>query len=221
MTTHLLVDFGEVISHPQPPAAIRAMAEVLDVPGTAFRHRYWASREAYDRGLSAHDYWQLVAGRPVRGEQLVLLRSLDIESWTHLNFQTIAALREARERGAQLTLLSNAPSDLAAEVRGSAVLRRLFPLMLFSAELRVAKPDAEIFAAALALAEVAAENTLFIDDRAENLHAARGGRIRTHHFHTATELRTALDGIDFGVPRQRRPWWVRPRPAASRIRPTC
>jgi putative hydrolase of the HAD superfamily len=207
MTKHLLVDFGEVISHPQPPAAMRGMAELLEVPAKAFSNRYWGSRESYDRGLPAHDYWQLVAGRPVRGEELLLLRSLDIESWMHLNFETIAALRDARRRGAQLTLLSNAPSDLALEVRATAVLAELFSLMVFSAELRLAKPDAEIFDTALALAEAQPDDTLFIDDRVENLRAAEACGIRTHRFTTARDLHAVTERIDFGpVPRSRSRW---------------
>ncbi|WAA66826.1 HAD-IA family hydrolase [Microbacterium oxydans] len=218
MTTHLLVDFGEVISEPQSAAAVQGMAAVLGMPTTTFRDRYWAHRAPYDRGVPAAEYWEDVAGRRVRGEDLRTLRSLDIESWTHLNFGTITALRDARRRGAQLTLLSNAPCDLAAEIRGSAVLQGLFPLMVFSAELRLAKPDAEIFDTALALAEVAPEDTLFIDDRVENLEAACGRRIRTHRFRTAAELGAELDGLAFGAVPQRRPWWTRVRPPASALR---
>lgn len=215
MTKHLLVDFGEVISHPQPPTAMRTMAAVLGVPERAFSHRYWGSREVYDRGLPAHDYWRLVAGRAVRGEELLMLRRLDSESWTHLNFATITALRSARRRGAQLTLLSNAPGDLAAEVRSSAVLRELFSLMVFSAELRLAKPDAVIFDTALALAEAAPEDTLFVDDREENLAAANERGIRTHRFRTAADLHTELASIDFVPPRRRMRWWGPGRSAAA------
>ncbi|PQZ58312.1 MULTISPECIES: HAD-IA family hydrolase [unclassified Microbacterium] len=219
MTKHLLVDFGEVISEPQPTAAIQGMAAVVGIPTTTFRARYWASREPYDRGLPAADYWEDVVGRRIRGEELLTLRRLDIESWTHLNFATIAALRAAHSRGAQLTLLSNAPSDLAAEIRHAAVLRELFSLMVFSAELRLAKPDAEIFDTALALAEAAPEDTLFIDDRVENLEAARERGIRTHRFRTAADLDAELTGIDFDSPRRRSPWWARVRSATTALRP--
>lgn len=208
MTKHLLVDFGEVISHAQPPSAMRAMAELLRVPETTFTDRYWGVRESYDRGLPAHEYWQLVAERRVCREDLSLLRSLDIESWTHLNFSTITALREARRRGAQLTLLSNAPSDLAREVRGSAVLAELFPSMVFSAELRLAKPDSAIFDTALALAESTPEDTMFIDDRRENLRAAESRGIRTHRFTTAGNLHSALTGIEFSTASRLRQWWA-------------
>ncbi|GGM33843.1 HAD-IA family hydrolase [Microbacterium saperdae] len=214
MTNHVLVDFGEVISHVQSPAAMRTMAELLGVPARAFTERYWGSRASYDRGLAAYDYWQLVAGRPVRGEELLLLRRLDVEGWTRLNFETIAVLREARRRGAQLTLLSNAPSDLAVEVRASSVLAEIFTLMVFSAELRLAKPDGEIFDTALALAESTPQDTLFVDDRWENIRAAGARGIRTHRFTTAQELQAVLAGIHFGD-RQPRPWWTRRRAARS------
>jgi len=207
MTTHLLVDFGEVISEPQSAAAVQGMAALLGMPTTTFRDRYWAHRAPYDLGLPAADYWEDVAGRRVRGEELLTLRRLDIESWTRLNFTTITALRDAHRRGAQLTLLSNAPSDLAAEIRGTAVLRGLFSLMVFSAELRLAKPDAEIFDTALALAEVAPEDTLFIDDRPENLRAAGVCGIGTHLFATAGDLRSTLDGIGLGAVPPSRPRW--------------
>jgi putative hydrolase of the HAD superfamily len=212
MTTHLLVDFGEVISHPQPVNAVRAMAASIGMPTRRFAERYWASRESYDRGLPAHEYWELVAGRRMPGEALQLLRSLDIESWTHLNFATIAALRDARRRGAQLTLLSNAPDDLAVEVRASAVLAELFPVMVFSAELRLAKPDAEIFDTALALAESTPADTIFIDDRWENIRAAEALGIHPHRFTTAADLRAALARIDVGPALRSRPWWPRRRP---------
>ena len=218
MTTHLLVDFGEVISQPQPAMAVQGMARVVGLPTTSFVARYWASRDPYDRGLPAEDYWEEVAGRRVRGEELTTLRRLDLESWTHLNFATISALRAARRRGAQLTLLSNAPSDLATEIRGAAVLRGLFSLMVFSAELRLAKPDVEIFGTALALAEGAPEDTLFIDDRAENLEAARGLGIRTHEFRSAALLQERLIGTDDGARPRRRSWRTLPRPRAITAR---
>ncbi|MGG7509706.1 HAD-IA family hydrolase [Plantibacter sp. YIM 135249] len=196
MTKHLLVDFGEVISHAQPAVAVSAMSSLVGLPPREFQERYWAARAPYDRGLPAQDYWEDVVGRPVRGGELVELRRLDLASWTHLNFATITALRRAHRNGAHLTLLSNAPTDLADEVGRSAALREIFSLFLFSAELRMAKPSTEIFDVALTLSEQAPEDTLFIDDRAENLRAAEARGIRTHHFTTAARLDDALRAID-------------------------
>ncbi|MCU1529140.1 MAG: hydrolase superfamily-like protein [Frondihabitans sp.] len=211
VTNHLLVDFGEVISHAQPVAAVKGMAGLLDMPVAAFQERYWASRASYDRGLSAQEYWDEVVARPVQGAELAELRRLDLESWTHLNFATITALRDAHRRGARLTLLSNAPHDLAREVSRSAAMSELFSLMLFSAELRLTKPSREIFDIALSLAEWTPDDTLFIDDRPENLRAAEDRGIHTHRFATAEGLDRVLRSIDFVHTRDER--HARRRPA--------
>jgi putative hydrolase of the HAD superfamily len=197
MTKHLLVDFGEVISQAQPAVAVMGMAALVGLPAGLFRERYWTSRAAYDRGLSPHEYWEEVVGRPVRGAELVELRRLDLESWTHLNFATITVLRDSYRRGAHLTLLSNAPHDLADEVGRCAVLTEIFSMLLFSADLRSVKPSPEIFDVALSLAERTPQDTLFIDDREENLRAAEALGIRTHHFTTAEGLDRVLRDIDF------------------------
>jgi putative hydrolase of the HAD superfamily len=197
VTKHLLVDFGEVISEAQPTVAVKGMAALVGLPAGEFEERYWTFRAPYDRGLSAHEYWEEVIGRSVHGAELKELRRLDLESWTHLNFATITALRDAYRRGAHLTLLSNAPHDLAKEVGRYAVLTQIFSMLLFSAELRLAKPSAEIFDVALSLAETTPEDTLFIDDRVENLRAAEALGICTHHFTTAEHLDKVLRDIDF------------------------
>ncbi|WP_223692554.1 HAD-IA family hydrolase [Leifsonia poae] len=201
VTKHLLVDFGEVISRPQPPAAMTGMAALVGLPPETFSERYWAFRAPYDRGSSAQEYWADVVGRPVPRDELAELRRRDLESWTHLNTATIAALRDAYRRGAQLTLLSNAPHDLAEEVGRHADLTEVFTLLLFSAELRLAKPTPEIFDIALSLAERPPEDTLFIDDRDENLRAAESRGIRTHRFTAAETLDATLRDIDFLPPR--------------------
>ncbi|MFK3676657.1 HAD-IA family hydrolase [Microbacterium sp. NPDC090218] len=103
---------------------------------------------------------------------------------------------------------------ISSPTTATAVLRDIFSLMVFSAELHLAKPDAEIFATALALAEVAPGDTLFIDDRVENLDAALQEGIRIYRFHTAAGLREELDGIDFGASPRRRPWWARAKSLA-------
>lgn len=196
MTKHLLVDFGEVISVAQPVTAMRAMAAFLEIPIAQFPQRYWAPREEYDRGSDARDYWEEVAGRPVRGAELAEIRRLDLESWTHLNFATITALREAHRAGARLTLLSNAPHDLAGEVRRIAAITEIFSLLLFSAELRLVKPSAAIFELALAVTESRPEDTLFIDDREDNIAAARACGLRTHRFTSATALAAELEPLN-------------------------
>lgn len=224
MTTHLLVDYGEVIAQAQPEVAVRGMAALVGLPLNEFRSRYWAARAPYDAGQAAPDYWEQVIGRPTNGSELQTLRRLDLESWTHLNFATITALRHAHRRGARLTLLSNAPHDLANDVRQFPALTDMFSLLLFSAELGINKPAAEIYTTALALTETSPQETLFIDDRTENLAAAAALGIRTHLFTSADGLCSALRGIGFGPQPNKlnklnklNTWSLRPRRTPARF----
>lgn len=163
-----------------------------------FRENYWAARADYDRGDAAADYWHNVVGRPVTGTELVTLRRLDLEGWTHLDFDTITVLKEAHRRGARLTLLSNAPHDLADEVARFPALAGMFSLLLFSAQLGMIKPAESIYTTALALTETTPDETLFIDDRVENLTAAAALGIRTHQFTSAANLHSELEDIGLG-----------------------
>lgn len=215
MAKHLLVDFGEVISTAQPAVAVRGMAALMGMPTGTFAEQYWAHRAAYDLGQPAHEYWGDVVGRPVRSAELVAVRNLDLESWTHLNFATINALRSAARNGCTLTMLSNAPHDLAKAVGRNSVLSEIFSLFLFSAELRLAKPSAEIFEVALALTESTPDETLFIDDRAENVLAAAALGIRTHLFTAAEQLDEALRTANSSHARQARA----SRPRSSLLQP--
>ena len=201
MPTHLLVDYGEVISKAQPEAATAGMAALVGMPTESFRERYWGSREEYDRGLPATEYWDSVVGHPVHEAERAELRRLDLESWTQVNSATVTALQHAHRRGARLTLLSNAPHDLAAEVGRLPAVTDIFSLLLFSADLRLVKPSAEIFEVALSLTASAPEDTLFIDDRVQNIRAADALGMRTHHFTAAEKLDATLRGIDFAPTR--------------------
>ncbi|RLP74772.1 HAD family phosphatase [Mycetocola tolaasinivorans] len=208
MTTHLLVDYGEVICVAQPTVAAAGMAVHVGMAPEEFLERYWHFREEYDRGQDARDYWAEVVGRPVLGEELAELRRQDLAGNIHLNFETISALRTAHRRGARLTLLSNAPQDLAEAVGNFSIMRELFSLMLFSCELRMVKPGEQIFETALALTETTPAETLFIDDRPDNIETAARLGLGTHLFTGAAALSAELERLPFsGIGQTRRSWW--------------
>ena len=68
----------------------------------------------------------------------------------------------------------------------------LFDDVVISAEVGCRKPDPEIFQLALTRLGVRAEETLFIDDFAHNVAAARELGFRTHRFRTPGRLIGAL-----------------------------
>ncbi|AGZ42294.1 HAD-IA family hydrolase [Actinoplanes friuliensis] len=196
-TPHLLLDFGEVISVAQPAADVSALAALAGLPVDAFSRLYWAHRPAYDAGGTARDYWTAIMGAAPGGSLLRRLVELDVASWLHLNQETLRLLDTVHAAGTPVSLLSNAPHDLARELDRHTGLAA-FAHRIFSADLALVKPDAGIYSAALATLAAAPADVVFVDDRPVNIAAAEAHGIRGIVF-TGTpgclsEITAALSG---------------------------
>jgi putative hydrolase of the HAD superfamily len=192
----LLVDFGEVISRPQPEEIVAAMASVTGVELPRFRERYWQHRPAYDRGGSAQTFWSQVAGHEIPGDgALDELIRLDNDSWSVLNEDTLRVLADARARGHSLSLLSNAPHEFARAMADHPVLAD-FDHVIFSSWLGAIKPDRAAFDAAADELNRPRQEILFIDDRAVNVQAAIDAGLRAVRFTSAQQLGADLDRLD-------------------------
>lgn len=77
---------------------------------------------------------------------------------------TAAALRELRQRGLKLGVITNGPGPLQRRKLAALELDRSFDAILVSGEEGVRKPDAEIFRRALARLEVEAHEAMFVGD---------------------------------------------------------
>ena len=73
-------------------------------------------------------------------------------------------LRELRERGLKLWVITNGPGRLQRRKLAALALDRSFDAILVSGEEGVRKPDAEIFRRALARLEVEAHEAMFVGD---------------------------------------------------------
>jgi len=56
----LILDYGEVLSLPQPADALPGMAAAAQAAALPFADAYWRYRGDYDRGMPATEYWQSV-----------------------------------------------------------------------------------------------------------------------------------------------------------------
>lgn len=106
-----------------------------------------------------------------------------IEAWNVLlkpvTTERLQRLRELREAGHRLFLLSNT-NDMHWQYCGYQVVD-CFERVFLSYEMRLAKPDPQIFAEVLRQADIEACDTLFIDDNADNIAAAASLGIKTYH----------------------------------------
>ena len=193
MITHLLVDYGEVMSKPPPAGTLQSLAELAGLSTAEMGRRYWRHRPNYDRGQMPEDYWSTVLRRPFTLDDPLLedLVTTDVRGWLHLNSPSLRILHTVARRGTPLALLSNAPHP-QADAMDLSSWAGLFAHRLYSCRLGIAKPDPSIFERALDIIGAVPEQTLFIDDQAANTRAAAQLGLRTLTFSTPAGLAGAL-----------------------------
>lgn len=201
---HLLLDFGEVISVAQPTGEVAALAALAGLSEPEFSRRYWAARPDYDAGGPALTYWTAVLGAAPGGAQLRRLVEADVASWLHLNPATLRLLDAVHAEGVPVSLLSNAPHELARELDRHADLKP-FRHRVYSADLTLIKPDPRCYAATLARLGAEPADVVFVDDRQVNIDAAAALGIQARHFTGTPEC---LAGIAAAV-----------RPSSTRMGP--
>jgi putative hydrolase of the HAD superfamily len=188
----VLVDYGEVLSESQPPETLDAMAQLTAMAVPTFVERYWQYRPSYDRGGSARAFWSSMISAEMEDQAtLDELVRLDITSWSDINEHTLEVLEDVRRREVSLSLLSNAPRELASALRRDSIFE-LFDHLIFSSELGLVKPEPGIFEAAIEIVSAPPSEILFVDDRAANVEAAVDAGMQAILFSSAAQLQAEL-----------------------------
>lgn len=113
-------------------------------------------------------------------------------SYIKIDPDMVALIRRLRGR-TRLGLLTNAMAPFVRGIMAEHELEPLFDAIIVSAECRMAKPDPAIFRAMLAKLDVAAADTVMVDDNPDNVAAARSVGMQTVLFTSCAELERALD----------------------------
>jgi putative hydrolase of the HAD superfamily len=192
----VVFDYGEVISHRTAalPALAATMCGDTEPDVAAFERAYWAYRDAYDRGMPDLAYWQAIGGQlgfAVDEPTAAELTSVDVRGWLRLEAETVALVEQLHGIGVPLALLSNAPSAFGREVERQPWSGR-FEHLMFSGDLGVAKPDAEIWAALLDLLDARPADCMFLDDRQVNVDGARAAGLAAMRWTGAQTARAAF-----------------------------
>jgi putative hydrolase of the HAD superfamily len=177
----VLFDYGMVLSGPPDEAANARLRELLGANKEAFDAAYWAHRDAYDRGaLSGEAYWLAVAGdlgQNVTAAKLANLIDADTALWTQPNHAMIAWAAELQRCGIKTGILSNLGDAMEDGILAKFSWMGGFDHHTFSHRLGIAKPDAAIYEHAAHGLQVPAREILFVDDRVENIEAARAAEM--------------------------------------------
>jgi putative hydrolase of the HAD superfamily len=103
----LILDYGNVLSHPQREDWFEATAAQVGAPRNDFRDAYWQHRQQYDAGLPAAEYWRRVLetlGKSSEalehGPAINQLIEADVASWTKYREEMWVLAIVPRRRGA-------------------------------------------------------------------------------------------------------------------------
>jgi putative hydrolase of the HAD superfamily len=198
----VLFDYGMVLSGPPDPTAREEMKRILGVDEETFKQIYWRHRDAYDRGaLSSIAYWEHVARdlhRTLDAKQLSTLVEADNDLWTQPNHKMIDWAAALQSAGIKTGVLSNMGDAMEAGIVARFPWMAEFDHKTFSHRLGMAKPDAAIYRHAAEGLGVATEEILFIDDREENLIAARAAGMHAIQYTTQAAFEAAMHAAGFG-----------------------
>jgi putative hydrolase of the HAD superfamily len=201
--TAVILDYGEVLSHPPTAEEWGRMASLFCVEREQFRPLWDRNRLAYDRGdLSLEAYWAKLAedaGTRLEPEQLKKVCQWDLEMWAHVDPIMLEWLKQMRSSGVKTGLLSNMPVDMIRYARQQFSWLNLFDHQTFSAEVKLIKPDPAIYRHSLAGLGVQASEALFVDDKAINIEAANAVGMFAIQFRSTVQLRDDLAKLGFPV----------------------
>jgi len=153
----------------------------------------------HDAGLPMAEGVRRLAGRhPEHADLIDLFRTRWHETIGPPDTGVVDILeRLARGKRVGLFALTNFSAETYPEFAANHPFMARFDDVLVSGEVGLVKPDPRIYALAIARFRVTPARTLFIDDRDENVAAARGAGMLGHQFKDARTLAAAL--ADLGL----------------------
>ena len=197
----VLFDYGLVLSGPAHPDAWEQMKAITGLDEEAFKRNYWTHRHPYDRGdLTGQAYWHNVghdSGLLLTPDQIQALIAADIDLWGEVNLPMLEWAQALQRAGIPTGILSNIGDAMSAGLLARFDWLAGFSHRTWSYALNLAKPEPAIYAHAAEGLRTPRANILFIDDRLENIEAARASGMQAIQYldHSAFEQEMTSRGF--------------------------
>ena len=201
MQANLVFDFGGVLFRWQPHEIVAAVLPELaptraaadQLVGDIFQG-FGGDWGEFDRGTLAVDALAQRIARRVPAVSVAQARALIDAVPAALTpiAGTVALLQRLHARGHALYFLSNMPEPYAHHLEAAHHFLRLFRRGVFSARVKMIKPEPAIFAHAAEAFGIAPALSLFIDDMAPNIAAARAAGWQALHFESPPQCEAEL-----------------------------
>lgn len=189
----LVFDFGGVIGHFKKDPIYTNISQTFGIPLDEIKGLLTNYKTYLFAGGEEKLFWEEIAreqGRKLPSTWLVDFRNVLASAIKEIP-GTLALIKDLKKQGYQIALLSNVRKD-KAEVYKSLGYYSYFDPILLSCDLGMTKPDPNIFHALLQRLQVPKTECLFIDDRIENITAARTLGIDSIQFIDCSQLSDAL-----------------------------
>ena len=202
----VVFDYGMVLTGPPDPEAHDTLLRLTGLPLERFESLYWSDRHAYDEGrLTGIAFWRNIVhlgGLSLDEDAIQELNHWDARMWTTQNPAMVAWQKALKERGLLTAILSNMGDAVLQSVSKTFEWIQNFDVLVWSYQLRMAKPDPAIYRHVLEELGTPPEETLFIDDKLVNIRAAEAIGMKAIEFSTVERLRADLiaAGLDSELP---------------------
>ena len=194
---NVIFDLGGVVLEWNPDAILEKQyadpAARLTLKAALFQHPDWVQM---DRGtLSEAEVIERltqrtgIASRELAGLMEAVRHSLQPKA------DTLLLLEELAARQVPLYCLSNMPASTFAYLRERYDFWSVFRGIVISGEIKMMKPEREIFDHLLQRYGLSPAETVFVDDHAPNIAAARALGLTTVLFRDARQCRAELDRL--------------------------
>jgi putative hydrolase of the HAD superfamily len=192
----VIFDYGMVLSGPPDPEAHAELMRITGLLAEQLDPLYWADRHAFDEGkLTGEAYWRDIlhqAGLTLPPSAVEELIHWDARMWMTLNPAMLAWAAALKARGFLTAILSNIGDTTQQAMERELKWLTRFDVLVWSYQLRMAKPDPAIYRYALDKLGTQPAETLFIDDREVNVEAAAALGMKALLFTTVDQLRADL-----------------------------
>jgi putative hydrolase of the HAD superfamily len=192
----VIFDYGRVLTGPPDLAAHAALVRITGLSADRLDSFYWKDRQAYDEGkLTGVEFWRKLVGEAglELGESAIAELNLwDARMWTRGDAAMLDWQLAIKQRGLLTAIVSNMGDAVHEHMERELDWLSRFDVLVWSYQLRVAKPDPAIYRYALERLGTRPGETLFVDDKAENVDAAVEMGMKGLVFSTVEKLRSDL-----------------------------
>lgn len=187
-----MFDYGGVLVHHQTDSDQAKLAQIAGLPRDLFTELYWSERSDYDKDvISGIEYWSIIAqrgGTTFTERVIEELINFDNLSWMQFDSVMWEWIDQLRAAGKRVGLISNMPRDLGEALKSRTQKLSNFDQVTLSYEIHAVKPEPAVYEHCLEGLNTPPEQTLFLDDRIENVQGAELLGIRAIQFTTRDDV---------------------------------